>query len=110
MYETSALPRRKGKAVSGFIAPLLPTLVDQPPAGPDWRHEIKHDGYRTEIVIDGGRGRAFTRNGIDWTDRYLGVVSAALELRCRSGHLDGEMIVQDEHGRSDFNALRSAIE
>lgn len=112
MYETLALPRRRGKGNvgAGFIPPLLPTLVDQPPAGSDWQHEIKHDGYRTEIVLTGDGGRAFTRNGIDWSNRYAALISAALEMHCKSAHLDGEMIVQDEHGRSDFNALRAAIE
>lgn len=53
--------------------------------------------------------RAFTRNGHDWTDRYPSAVAAARDLPCRTGILDGEMIVQDEQGRSDFEAFRSAI-
>ena len=51
----------------GFIKPELPTLVSEPPTGEGWIHEIKYDGYRTLIVIDGGQVRAFTRNGNDWT-------------------------------------------
>ena len=53
--------------------------------------------------------RAFTRNGFDWSDRYPGIIAAAGQLRCRTAILDGEVIVQDEQGRSDFEALKSAI-
>lgn len=60
--------------------------------------------------MDHGKARAFTRNGHQWTDRYAPVVGAALRLRCKTASIDGEIIVQDEHGRSDFAGLRSAIE
>ena len=61
----------------GFIKPELPILVPEPPAGEGWIHEIKHDGYRTLVVIDGGQVRAFTRNGNDWTRAYKRVAEAA---------------------------------
>lgn len=89
------------------MPPLLPTLVTEPPEGEEWEHEIKYDGYRTLIVLDHGKARAFTRNGHQWKDRYAPVVGAALRLRCKSASIDGEMIVPDEHGRSDFAGLRS---
>jgi bifunctional non-homologous end joining protein LigD len=54
-----------------FIEPQLPTLVDQPPEGADWIHEIKHDGYRTMLVLERGKACAYTRNGHDWSDRYF---------------------------------------
>src|SRR3546814_18141351 len=66
-------------------------------------------GYRTQIVIGGGGARAYTRNGFDWSDRYPGVVTAADNLNCTGTIIDGEIIVQDAQGRSDFGALRSAI-
>jgi hypothetical protein len=53
-----------------FIEPQLPSLVNQPPEGKHWIHEIKHDGYRSIVVIENGNARVFTRNGFDWTDRY----------------------------------------
>jgi DNA ligase D-like protein (predicted ligase) len=87
---------------------MLPTLADEPPAGDDWLHEIKHDGYRSQLHLEPGRSRAFTRNGHDWSHRYRLVLDCAEKLR-RSAILDGEMIVQDEQGRSDFHALKSAI-
>jgi ATP-dependent DNA ligase len=47
------------------------------PAGPDWIHEIKHDGFRLLVQLEGDRVRLFTRNGHDWTDRYPFIVEAA---------------------------------
>ena len=87
----------------------MPTLVSEPPSGEGWLHEIKHDGYRTMVVVDDGWARAFTRNGHDWTDRYTRVVACAAQLPCRSVILDGEIVVQDQAGLSDFHALRRAI-
>src|SRR5215210_1707668 len=92
-----------------FIEPQIPTLVDQPAQGSDWIHEVKHDGYRTVVVVDRGEARAYTRNGFDWTDRYPGIVSSAGKLKCHSAILDGEVIVQDARGVSDFEALKSAM-
>jgi bifunctional non-homologous end joining protein LigD len=93
----------------GFVKPQLLTLTDQPPQGSDWMHEVKHDGYRTLLVIEARCAQAYTRSGLDWSDRYPGIVSAAAKLTCRSAILDGEVVVQDDRGVSDFEALRSAI-
>lgn len=90
----------------GFIEPMLPTLVDGPPQGDDWLHEIKYDGFRTQLVINRGRSRALTRNGLDWSDRYQCVLETAEKLPADRFILDGEMIVQDEAGRSDFGRMR----
>jgi DNA ligase D-like protein (predicted ligase) len=92
-----------------FIEPQLPTLVEAPPEGKRWIHEIKHDGYRSQVLIESGRARVFTRNGFDWSDRYPAIVRAASKLRCESAIIDGEAIVQDEHGISDFEAIQSAM-
>ena len=92
-----------------FIEPQLASPVDQPPEGKHWIHEIKHDGYRSQVVIDRGQVRVFSRNGHDWSDRYPGIVRAAASLRCKSAIIDGEAIVQDGDGRSDFESLQSAI-
>ncbi len=94
---------------AGFIEPMLPTLVDEAPEGDAWVHEIKYDGYRTQLVLAGQDSRAYTRNGYDWTDRYGIVVAAARALQCRSAVIDGEMCMQNAIGVTDFKALRSAI-
>jgi bifunctional non-homologous end joining protein LigD len=92
-----------------FIPPQLPSLADEPPAGDRWIHEIKYDGYRTQLHVSGGQVRTYTRNAFDWTERYHTIVRAAERLSCASAILDGEMIVQDEHGRCNFAGLRNAI-
>nr|WP_075218160.1 non-homologous end-joining DNA ligase [Mongoliimonas terrestris] len=109
MSRVTALRRSTEPSFPGFIAPQLPTLVAEPPAGDGWIHEIKHDGYRTELVITPDDVRAYTRNGHDWTDRYPRIVDAAAALSCGSAVIDGEAIVQTERGVSDFKALRSAL-
>src|SRR6185369_10782273 len=92
-----------------FIQPQLATAVDHPPPRAGWIHEVKHDGYRTLLIIERREARAYTRNGFDWSERYLGITKAAAKLDCRSAIIDGEIIVQDERGVSDFEALKSAI-
>lgn len=92
-----------------FIPPMLPSLTRHPPEGGEWIHEIKHDGYRTQVIIEGDDARAFTRNGHDWSEKYEPIVGAALGLPCRSAIIDGEVVVLDEQGRSDFRAMRSTI-
>jgi bifunctional non-homologous end joining protein LigD len=94
----------------GYIPPQLATLVDAPPENVGWIHEIKYDGYRTCLVVNGADSRAYTRNGHDWTKQYRAVIEAAGTLNCLNAVIDGEMIVQDETGRSDFHALRAAID
>jgi bifunctional non-homologous end joining protein LigD len=93
----------------GFIKLEIPTPVPEPPTGEGWIHEIKYDGYRTLIVIDQGKVRAYSRPGRDWTRPYRRVVDACANLGCKAALIDGEIIVQDENGISDFDALRSAI-
>ena len=93
----------------GFVPTMQPTLVAEPPEGDQWIHEIKHDGYRTELLLNGIYSRAFTRNGHDWSDRYKLILDVAQSLPGTPALLDGEIIVQGQTGRSDFHAIRSAI-
>jgi bifunctional non-homologous end joining protein LigD len=86
-----------------FIEPQLASPVDQPPEGKHWIHEI----YRSQVVIERGQVRVFSRNGHDWSDRYPSIVRAAATLRWQTAIIDGEAIVQDGDGRSDFDSLQS---
>jgi bifunctional non-homologous end joining protein LigD len=106
MIKTTAVAET---APPGFVEPQLPTLVERPPEGDGWLHEIKYDGYRTQVVVDGPNVRAFTRNGHDWTAKYPRIISAASQIACRSAVIDGEAIVQDERGVSHFGLLRKAL-
>jgi bifunctional non-homologous end joining protein LigD len=87
--------------------PCIPTRGTKVPAGPEWVHEIKHDGYRLIVQREGKRVRLFTRNSYDWTDRYPLIVEAALRNRAASFVLDGEAVLLGVDGISDFNGLHS---
>ncbi|WP_445190769.1 DNA ligase D [Sphingomonas sp. Tas61C01] len=87
----------------------LATLVDHVPAGNAWLHEMKYDGYRTLIAIGGGEGRAYTRSGLDWTDKFAPVVADAATLDAGSALLDGEAVVLDAKGRTSFQGLQGAL-
>jgi ATP-dependent DNA ligase len=62
----------------GIIEPCIPTRVSKPPVGPQWIHEIKHDGYRLIARKRDGRVRLFTRRGFDWTERYPRISAAKI--------------------------------
>src|SRR6476619_396201 len=89
------------------FAPCLPTRGSAVPAGPDWIHEVKHDGYRLIIQKEDKRVRLFTRNGHDWSGRYPLITEAALRNRNTSFVLDGEAVLLGVDGVSDFNGLHS---
>ncbi|MDX8456336.1 RNA ligase family protein [Mesorhizobium sp. VK9D] len=91
-----------------FIPPQMPTLVEQPPEDEGWVHEAKLDGYRTQIIIDKGRVRLYSKNGRDWTTKYW-PIALAVDLPCRAAILDGEVIVSGERGTPDSPALEAAI-
>ena len=88
------------------IEPCLPRPAKEPPAGPGWIHEIKHDGFRILGRRDTRGVRLFTRNGYDFTARFPKIVDAVASLPVSSCLLDGEAIVVDERGLSVFDALR----
>jgi bifunctional non-homologous end joining protein LigD len=90
---------------AGFVDPCIPTLAAKPPSGPDWVHEVKHDGYRLIVRRDGKTVLLFTRRGHDWTHRYPAIAAAAAKLRARSFTLDGEAVVSGADGVAVFEAL-----
>ncbi|RVC47443.1 MAG: ATP-dependent DNA ligase [Mesorhizobium sp.] len=92
-----------------FIEPLMPTLVERPPEGDAWIHEVKFDGYRSQIIIDDAEVRILTRRGLDWTAKYRDLAETARGLNVRSAIIDGEIIVLNDAGVSDFGELRKAI-
>jgi bifunctional non-homologous end joining protein LigD len=101
----AALPRKQ----AGFIAPQLARPAAGIPEGTDWIHELKYDGYRIIAARHRGRTVLFTRTGLDWTARF-GTLAARLEkLPGGDFVLDGEALVTDAAGRSDFGALQEAL-
>ena len=91
---------------SGFIEPCLPSPAERPPSGPDWVHEIKHDGYRLMARLDPIGIRLLTRNGHDWSPRYPLIGEAANRLKVRSCLIDGEAVACDANGLAVFEHLR----
>jgi bifunctional non-homologous end joining protein LigD len=87
--------------------PCIPTRGTEVPSGPDWIHEIKHDGYRLIVQRQDKRVRLFTRNGHDWTDLYPLIVEAALKNRSSSFVIDGEAVLLGVDGVSDFDGLHA---
>lgn len=92
-----------------FIKPQEPVLVLEPPVSDDWIHEIKYDGFRTQIILDWAGARAFTRTAIDWSKRYWPIVTAAEQLKAKSFILDGEVIAPEPDGRPNFHAMHSRM-
>jgi bifunctional non-homologous end joining protein LigD len=91
------------------IKPELATLVESAPEG-DWRYEIKFDGYRIMARVDNGKVQLFTRNGHDWTHKLPRQAEAIASLALESAWLDGEMVVANDEGVPDFQALQNAFE
>ncbi|SMF80365.1 ATP-dependent DNA ligase LigD phosphoesterase module /ATP-dependent DNA ligase LigD polymerase module [Tistlia consotensis] len=89
--------------------PQLATLVEDTPEGEGWLFETKFDGYRMLAACDGTAVRCHTRSGADWTDRFGPIAEALAELGLSESLLDGEVVVADAKGRSDFGALQRAL-
>ncbi|SFS10951.1 ATP-dependent DNA ligase LigD phosphoesterase module /ATP-dependent DNA ligase LigD polymerase module [Stenotrophomonas maltophilia] len=90
-----------------------PQLTDHRDAAPDgdrWLHEIKWDGYRLLADLHDGEVKLRSRNGLDWTGDFPEVVQAVRALPVDDARLDGELVVLDEKGRSDFAALQRVID
>ncbi|TJW14592.1 MAG: DNA ligase [Mesorhizobium sp.] len=92
-----------------FIKPLEPVLVEEAPVSDDWLHEIKYDGFRTQLILDWAGGRAFTRTGNDWSKRYWPIVAALEKLPAKALILDGEMIAPEPDGKPNFHEMHSRM-
>ncbi|OJT95328.1 MAG: ATP-dependent DNA ligase [Rhizobium sp. 63-7] len=90
-----------------FIAPQLCRTLDRPPAGKNWLHEIKFDGYRVQLRVADGHVTLRTRKGLDWTSRFAEIAKAASELP--DCIIDGEICALDADGTPDFAALQAAL-
>jgi bifunctional non-homologous end joining protein LigD len=104
--------RPKDKAGAGrppFQSPQLATLVDAVPGGSDWIHEYKYDGYRLLIAVGDGGATAWTRNGKDWSHRFVGLVEAAAAQLPAGILIDGEAVALDDKGKPNFGLLQRAL-
>ena len=97
----------KVEALPGFVPPQLATAADRPPPGSGWAHEIKFDGYRLQLRVEGGKASLLTRKGLDWTDRFAAIAEAGAALP--DGIYDGEACALNAAGAPDFPALQAAL-
>jgi bifunctional non-homologous end joining protein LigD len=100
---------RSTRGMPAFVPPALATLHDGAPDGANWIHEVKFDGYRMQARLDGGKVKLFTRKALDWTSKFKPVADAVVQLNAESALIDGEIVVEDDKGVSDFSALQDAL-
>ncbi|HEX7200671.1 MAG TPA: DNA polymerase ligase N-terminal domain-containing protein, partial [Dongiaceae bacterium] len=103
-------PRKLGPRsapMPDFIEPQLCKPADHPPRGSGWGHEVKFDGYRIQMRVDGRHVTLKTRAGLDWTRKFPAIARAAARLP--DAIIDGEVAALDDHGAPDFSALQAAL-
>ena len=106
---TTPTTRRDAARLPTTLRPQLAVLVGAPPAGDGWRYEVKYDGYRMLARLSGGAARIVSRNASDWTAK-LPAIAAALGKLAHDAWLDGEIVVFDAAGRTDFQLLQNALD
>jgi bifunctional non-homologous end joining protein LigD len=107
----------KAKAAAGtdasppdFVPPMLCATRKTAPEGDDWIHEMKYDGYRLQAACAGAAVRLHTREGHDWVAKFPGVATALQSLDLDRVLLDGEAVIFDANGLSDFARLIAALD
>jgi bifunctional non-homologous end joining protein LigD len=101
--------RPQGAPLPDFVPPSLATLHASAPSGKAWVHEIKFDGYRVQARQDRGDVRLLTRKGLNWSGRFPNIAAAVASLPARTALIDGEIVIEDEHGISTFSGLQAAL-
>jgi bifunctional non-homologous end joining protein LigD len=87
------------------IQPMLATPVTEPFDHPDWVFEVKWDGYRAVAEIGERRASLYSRNGISLGKKFLPIADSLRKFGF-DAVLDGEIVVVDDQGRPDFQALQ----
>lgn len=108
----TAAAKASGKpkaALPPFQPVQLAALSDAVPAGDRWLHEMKYDGYRILLAAGEGAAKAYTRSGLDWSDKFEPLTTAALAIVKGSALIDGEAVVLAKDGRTDFQSLQAAL-
>lgn len=102
--------RIHSKEAIPFVKPMLALLVEEPPQGKEWIHEVKWDGYRIQAHVHGTSVNLYTRAGHDWSGKMTTVARDVSGLNVQSAVLDGEVVVLDAKGVSHFQKLQNFFE
>jgi bifunctional non-homologous end joining protein LigD len=105
----AALAESPSRRIPSSLRPALATLSAEVPQGEKWLHEIKFDGYRILAHLSGPRTRLLSRRGNDWTGRFTSIAAALARLPFADTVIDGEIVVVDANGKSDFQALQNLM-
>ena len=87
------------------IKPMKATLVDGPFDDPDWLYEVKWDGYRAIAILDKKGAELISRNNLPFTKYYP--INKILKDWKINAVIDGEILVLNDKGISDFGALQN---
>jgi bifunctional non-homologous end joining protein LigD len=88
------------------ISPMLATLVDKPFDEPGWLYEVKWDGYRAIAYLNNGEVNIRSRNNKSFNEKFYAVYNELLRWKINAV-FDGEIIVVNEKGISDFSDLQA---
>ncbi len=91
------------------LRPMLATSGALPADDEAWAFEVKWDGVRALVAVDGGRLTVTSRNGNDVTSSYPELAALGRQLGATSVLLDGEVVAFDTKGRTDFGRLQSRM-
>jgi bifunctional non-homologous end joining protein LigD len=103
--QKTAASKGTRQAMPDKVSPMLCTLTKEPLNDPDFLYEIKWDGYRIIAYVNKGKVRMDSRSALDYTKKYPPVVTALKALQ-HDVVLDGEVVVFNEEGLPDFDALQ----
>ena len=98
-------PKGEKAVMPDRVSPMLCTLTKEPVSDDEYIYEIKWDGYRIVSFVDGKKVKMHSRSGLDYTAKYPPIAKALKQ----SGHkmvVDGEVVVLNQQGLPDFDALQ----
>jgi bifunctional non-homologous end joining protein LigD len=94
------------RSIPKLVEPMLSTLVDKPFDDPDWIFEVKWDGYRAIAIMNGHSVSLQSRNNKSFNEKFYPVYDALVKWN-QHVVLDGEIVVVNENGISNFGALQN---
>src|SRR4051812_564407 len=104
------IPGAVPAALPPVLIPQLASLAAGLPPRGEWLYEIKFDGYRILTRFQDGQPALITRRGNDWSSKMPQLARELKTIGIQSGWIDGEIIVFNQDGVPDFNALQNSMD